>query len=153
VREKERSGRPTRYAEKGLGQVVRRGPNASKGPNGTVPVRCPNGREAPPCPPCFSSWRIRAATELKPEDFELPAFQRVFEALVALPADADVDQIRANLDEAYPARLSWPCVTPPRPGRSRPRPRIRRRRGESARSRGISVGCTGFRIRRRSSAS
>jgi hypothetical protein len=47
------------------------------------------------------SWRTRAATEVRPEDFELPAFRAVFEALVALPADADIDQVRATLDEAY----------------------------------------------------
>jgi hypothetical protein len=40
-------------------------------------------------------------TELKPEDFELPAFRAVFEALVALPENADVDGARASLDQNY----------------------------------------------------
>ncbi len=44
------------------------------------------------------SWRARAVTELKAEDFELPAFRAVFEALVALPENADVDGVRASLD-------------------------------------------------------
>jgi hypothetical protein len=47
------------------------------------------------------SWRIRAARELSVEDFDLPAFRAVFEALAALPENADVDQATAALAEPY----------------------------------------------------
>ena len=67
------------------------------------------------------SWRTRAATELRPEDFELPAFRAVFEALVALPADADIDQVRANLDEAYLPTFQAPARRGGRTGSARPR--------------------------------
>ena len=47
------------------------------------------------------TWRLRAASELKPELFRQPAFRAVFEALVALPQDADVAGAGAALPEAY----------------------------------------------------
>jgi hypothetical protein len=47
------------------------------------------------------AWRIRAASELRPEDFELPAFRAVFQALAALPENADVNQAAASLTESF----------------------------------------------------
>ena len=47
------------------------------------------------------SWRVRARTELSAEDFELPAFRAIYDALVALPDDGAADAIAQTLPDVY----------------------------------------------------
>ncbi|MBS1240671.1 MAG: DnaG [Gemmatimonadetes bacterium] len=45
------------------------------------------------------AWRQRAAGEFTPEDFEVPVYRVIFEALAALPAGADAGDAAAGLAE------------------------------------------------------
>jgi hypothetical protein len=45
------------------------------------------------------SWRTRARTELTNDDFELPAFRAIYEALVALPEDGSPDLVTPTLPD------------------------------------------------------
>jgi DNA primase len=47
------------------------------------------------------SWRARARTELSNDDFELPAFKAIYEALCALPEDASPDAITPTLPDVF----------------------------------------------------
>jgi DNA primase len=47
------------------------------------------------------SWRVRARTELTAEDFELPAFRAIYEALVALPDAESPDAISPTLPDVF----------------------------------------------------
>ncbi|HKP28165.1 MAG TPA: DNA primase, partial [Gemmatimonadales bacterium] len=46
-----------------------------------------------------SAWRTRAISELKSEDFELPAFRAIYEALVALPEGGAPDAVAPTLPD------------------------------------------------------
>lgn len=46
------------------------------------------------------AWRLRAANELSPEDFELPAFRAVFQALATVAENDDVNQAATSLPES-----------------------------------------------------
>jgi DNA primase len=50
-------------------------------------------------------WLQRARSEVAPDRFGVPAFRRIFEALVALPENAPVDGVVDSLDER--ARDAW----------------------------------------------
>ncbi len=50
-------------------------------------------------------WRARAMDEVAPDRFTVPAFRRIFEALLTLPPDAPVGDALAALDER--AREVW----------------------------------------------
>lgn len=52
-----------------------------------------------------AEWRLRAADELAPDQFAVPAFRRIYEGLVALPAEAPVGDAFPPLDER--AREAW----------------------------------------------
>ncbi|MDH5316562.1 MAG: hypothetical protein OEW44_08770, partial [Gemmatimonadota bacterium] len=45
------------------------------------------------------SWRQRAAGEFSPDDFDVPAYRVIFEALSALPPDADAGDAASGLSE------------------------------------------------------
>ncbi len=51
------------------------------------------------------TWLARARTEVAPDRFGVPAFRRIFEALVALPESASLDAAVTRLDER--ARDAW----------------------------------------------
>ena len=51
------------------------------------------------------TWLTRARDEIDPGLFQIPAFHRVFKALIALPADAPTSDVGAHLDEQ--ARDAW----------------------------------------------
>jgi hypothetical protein len=51
------------------------------------------------------AWLQRARTEVAPDRFGVPAFRRIFEALIALPDDAPIDTAADLLDER--ARDAW----------------------------------------------
>jgi DNA primase len=48
-----------------------------------------------------SSWRARAKSELSNEDFELPAFRAIYEALSALPEDGAPDAVAPTLPDLF----------------------------------------------------
>ena len=50
-------------------------------------------------------WLARARDEVDPGLFQVPAFHRVFKAMIALPADAPTSDVVAQLDEQ--ARDAW----------------------------------------------
>lgn len=52
-----------------------------------------------------AEWRGRAGTDVTPSHFEVPAFRRIFEALVALPANAPVSAAATGLDDR--AQDAW----------------------------------------------
>jgi DNA primase len=65
-------------------------------------------------------WLARARAELAPDRLGVPAFRRIFEALVALPEHAPVGDALATLDER--ARDAWGRLTAERPTDDPPDP-------------------------------
>ena len=58
-------------------------------------------------------WLARARSEIAPDRFTVPAFRRIYEALLALPDGAPVGDALAALDER--ARDAWQRLTSPAP--------------------------------------
>lgn len=100
-------------------EAALKGPPVAVATRPAVPVRLPNerGTVTPRLPGAEMerkllrllvldrTWLARARDEVDPGLFQVPAFHRVFRALIALPEDAPTSDVLSHLDEQ--ARDAW----------------------------------------------